>query len=223
MLELGQKQSGEGVTSMEQRQINAVSSKIIDSILSLERINNKPILIAIDGGSGSGKSTVAGIISSQLNATLIATDDFYAAEIPHEGWINRSHKERAADVINWRSLKSLVLEPLMKGVPASWKAFDFNAGIRPDGTYSIALAATYYLPNDLIILEGAYSCRPELSDIINLKILIDVPVEIRHERLQNREEKEFLIQWHERWDDPEEYYFREVRPPSSFDMVIENI
>ena len=208
---------------MEQNQLKVISSKIITRILSVERTNNNPILIAIDGGSGSGKSSIAGIIAKQLNATLIATDDFYAAEITHEGWINRSFKERAADVINWRSLRSNVLEPLMNGMAASWNAFDFNAGIRSDGTYSFSSAVINYLPNDFIIIEGTYSCRPELCDLIHLKILVDVPVHVRHKRLKKREEKEFLIQWHDRWDEAEQYYFREICPQLSFDMVIENI
>ena len=208
---------------MKQNQFNIISSQIIDRIQSLSKINNKPLLIAIDGGSGSGKSSIARIIAKQLNATLITTDDFFAAEITDEGWLNRSYKERAADVINWRSLRSNVLEPLMNGMSASWKSFDYNAGIRPDGTYGISSAVINYFPNDVIILEGAYSCRPELSDLIHLKILVDAPVEVRHERLRKREEKEFLIQWHERWNEAEQYYFREVCPHSSFDMVIENI
>jgi uridine kinase len=106
---------------------------------------------------------------------------------------------------------------------ASWKSFDFNAGMRPDGTYGVSSAIINYLPNDFIILEGAYSCRPELSDLIDLKILIDAPEKVRHGRLQKREKKEFLIQWHKRWDEAEQYYFRDVCPHSSFDMVIENI
>lgn len=205
------------------QQLDIISSKIIDRIRSLDKIDKKPLLIAIDGGSGSGKSTIAQIIANQLNATLIGTDDFYAADIPDHGWVNRSYKERAADVINWRSLRSHVFEPLMNGITSSWKTFDFNAGMRPDGTYKIDSAVIYYLPNDIIILEGAYSCRPELADLINLKILIDVPAEIRHARLQKRENKEFLIQWHERWDEAEQYYFHEVCPHSIFDLVIENI
>jgi uridine kinase len=208
---------------MKQNQFNVISSQIIDRIQSLSKINNQPLLIAIDGGSGSGKSSIAQIIAKQLNATLITTDDFFAAEITDEGWVNRSYKERAADVINWRSLRRNVLEPLMNRMSASWKNFDYNAGMRPDGTYGISSAGINYLPNDVIILEGAYSCRPELSDLIQLKILVDVPVKVRHERLRKREEKEFLIHWHERWDGAEQYYFQEVRPRSSFDMVIENI
>jgi uridine kinase len=208
---------------VEHNQFNAISSQIIDSVRSLSKANIKPLLVAIDGGSGSGKSSIARVITKQLNATLIATDDFYAAEITHEGWVNRSYKQRAADVINRQSLRTNVLEPLMNGLSASWKRFDFDAGPRPDGTYNIESTVINYFPNDLIILEGAYSCQPELADLIHLKILIEVPVHIRHGRLQCREDQGFLMHWHERWDEAEQYYLSEVCPPSSFDIVIENI
>ena len=210
---------------MEQTQVNfnAIASKITDWILSLNIDNNKALLIALDGGSGSGKSTIAEIIAKHLNALLIVTDDFYAADITNEDWGNRSYKERAADAINWLGLRSNILEPLLHRMPAYWNSFDFNAGACPDGTYSLKTEFTNYEPNDIIILEGAYSARPELSDLIDLKILIDVPVQVRHKRLQEREEKGFLAQWHERWDGAEEYYFREVRPAWAFDMVIENL
>lgn len=205
---------------MEQSPLNIVASKIIDRIQTLDKVNNKPLVIAIDGGSGSGKSSIAAIIAKQLNVTLVVTDDFYAAEITNEGWRERPYKERATDAINWRSLRSNVLEQLIRGVPAKWNSFDFNAGVRPDGTYSVNSEFIKYFRNDIIILEGAYSARPELSDLINFKILVDVPVKIRHRRLRQREKNRFLTQWHEMWDEAEQYYFREVRPASSFDMII---
>jgi uridine kinase len=207
---------------MEKSQISAASLKIADRILSLKPVNAKPLLIAIDGGSGAGKSLIAEIVAKQLKATLIYADDFYAANITNDGWANRSDKERAADVINWRGLRTDVLEPLINGVPARWNSFDFGAGALPDGTYPIKPEFTSYEPNNIIILEGTYSARPELSDLIDLKILVDVPVGIRHERLRKREGKDFLTQWHERWDGAEVYYFRDIRPRTSFDMVIEN-
>ena len=208
---------------MEPDQLNAVSSTIAEKILSLKNAKKKRLLIAIDGGSGSGKSAIAEIVAKQLNATLILTDDFYAANITNEGWTNRSYKERAADVINWQDLKVCVLELLLLGIPARWNCFDFNRGPRPDGSYHIKEEPIHYEVNDIIILEGAYSARPELSDLIDLKILIDVPIAIRHQRLKKREEEDFLTQWHERWDQAEQYYFRDVRPASSFDMVVKNV
>src|ERR1700693_2290810 len=115
-------------SQVQHNQFKAISLQIIDSVRSLSKANIKPLLVAIDGGSGSGKSSIARVIAKQLNATLIATDDFYAGGITHEGWVNRSYKQRAADVINWQSLRTNVLRPLINGMSASWKRFDFDAG-----------------------------------------------------------------------------------------------
>ena len=70
--------------------------------------------------------------------------------------------------------------------------------------------------------DGAYSARPELSDLIDLSVLVDVPVAVRHERLSTQEERTWLNAWHARWDGAEEYYFTHVLPASSFDLVITN-
>ena len=43
-------------------------------------------------------------------------------------------------------------------------------------------------PANVIVLDGAYSARPELSDLIDLSVLVDVPVALRHEHLSTREE-----------------------------------
>ena len=73
----------------------------------------------------------------------------------------------------------------------------------------------------MIILEGAYTSNPELNDLIDLKVLIAVPVPERHKRLDDREgDKEFLQRWHIIWGAVEEYYFTEVMPKTSFDLVV---
>jgi uridine kinase len=77
-------------------------------------------------------------------------------------------------------------------------------------------------PNAVIVLDGAYSTRPELADLVDFSVLIDAPVDVRHERLAAREDKNFLDSWHARWDATEKYYFTHVRPKSSFDCVVVN-
>jgi hypothetical protein len=63
---------------------------------------------------------------------------------------------------------------------------------------------------------------PELADLVNLSVLVDSPVDVRHRRLAAREDGEFLRCWHARWDEAEAYYFANVRPKSSFDLVVAN-
>ena len=74
----------------------------------------------------------------------------------------------------------------------------------------------------MIVLEGAYSCHPTLADLIDLAVLLDVPVGVRHARLAAREESAFLRRWHERWDPVERHYFTEVKPRVTYDLVLSN-
>lgn len=76
-------------------------------------------------------------------------------------------------------------------------------------------------PNNTVILDGAYSSRPELLDLIDLSILVTLPDVERRARLMRREGEEYTSEWHAIWDEAEEYYFGMVRPPHVFNVVIE--
>ena len=71
-----------------------------------------------------------------------------------------------------------------------------------------------------MVLDGAYSTRPELSDLIDLAVLVDASPKLRRARLAARETPNVLTVWHERWDAAEAYYFTHVRPAWSFDLVM---
>ena len=182
---------------------------------------DRPLLIAIDGRSGTGKSTLATLVAEALDAALIRSDDFYAAHVPDAAWDRCGAAEKVARVIDWRRLRAEALEPLLRGEPAVWHPFDFARG-RPDGTYPLKREADRCEPAEVIVVEGAYACRPELADLIDLAVLVATPDGERRARLAAREDPDFLRAWHARWDDAEAFYFTEVRPPSAFDVVIDN-
>lgn len=196
-------------------------SQIIVEINRLLQTRPSPILIALDGGSGAGKSTLAAILEQQVDCVVVQIDDFYSADIPDWEWDLSSIAERARDVFEWQRLRSEALEPLLARRTARWHPFDFAAGLRPDGTYALSPEWIEKQPASVIILEGAYSSSPEIADLIDLTVLVDVPVLERHERLEQREgDKAFLLRWHALWDAVEAYYYTEVRPNSSFDLVV---
>jgi uridine kinase len=184
-----------------------------------DRPGRRPMLIAIDGPSGSGKTTLAAAVAAELGAVIVPSDDFFAAGITAAEWDAFSPRQRADAAIDWRRLRAEALEPLLLGRAASWHPFDFDAGMRPDGTYPMAARAVTRDPTSVVVLDGAYSCRPELADLIDLTVLIDVPLDERRRRIALREAASFAAAWHARWDVAEEYYFTRVRPPSSFDLV----
>ncbi len=181
-----------------------------------------PFTVAIDGRSGAGKSTIAGQVARGLNAALIPTDDFFAASITDAEWDQLSPEGRALAAIDWKRIRSEVLEPLRAERAASWRPFDFAAGQRPDGTYGYKNEPVEVGPSPVIIVDGAYSSRPELADLLDYTVLVEAPEPMRLARLGSREHSGFLAAWHQRWAQAEEYYFTKVRPSSSFHLVVNN-
>jgi uridine kinase len=196
------------------------TEEILAEIQRLRAIRSGPIIIALDGGSGAGKSTLASLIKNEVGAALIPLDDFFSANIPDSQWDRFSVEERLNHVFDWRRLREEALEPLLAGKAAKWHPFDFQSGLRPDGTYGMKAEPVERKPTDVILIEGAYSAHPALADLIDLSILVDVPIEERHARLVVREGKDFLAKWHGRWDSVENYYFNRVRPRNSYDLIL---
>ena len=178
-------------------------------------------VISVDGRSGTGKSTLTLAVASRLRATVVPTDDFFAAEIPDSEWDRRTAEQRAEDAIDWRRLRRDAIEPLLGGLPARWFAFDFASGAGPDGTYAMMTTPMGRGPSGVVILDGAYSSRAELADLVDLSVLVEVEPVQRLKRLAAREDPVFLEAWHARWDGAEDHYFGRVRPAESFDIVFE--
>ena len=179
-----------------------------------------PVLVALDGPSGSGKSTLAQAVAALVGGTIVPSDDFFAADLTGAEWETRAAEERARDAIDWRRMRREALEPLLAGRAARWRGFDFAPGGRPDGSQGLAEQWAEREPAPVILLEGAYSSRPELGDLIALSVLVEAPATVRAARLAAREEAAFLREWHARWDGAEAHYFTHVRPRSSFDLVV---
>lgn len=193
-------------------------SKIVNAIRCIQTEQISPVVVALDGGSGAGKTTLAEKVASHLQAAVVPLDDFYAADIPDWQWDTFSVQERLARVFDWQRVRIEVLEPLRAGKPARWRPFDFAAGIQEGGTYGMSIQWVERQPAPVIILEGAYAGSPWLADLIDLAILVEVSSAERHRRIDHREEALFLQRWHAIWDAVEAYYFTEVRPPASFDL-----
>lgn len=176
--------------------------------------NKPPLLIAIDGRSGVGKTTLSKEVGELLGAAVVLEDDFYAGGSLKE-WSSRTAKEKADKCMDWRRLRKEALELLLAGKAAKWRTFNWQT------LEGLSENFVFTEPSDVIILDGAYSSRPELADIIDLSILLQMPDEIRRARLRSREGEEFMAAWHQVWDEAEDYYFKSVRPPQKFDLVVD--
>ncbi len=194
--------------------------KVLTAIERLKHTDEIPIVVALDGKSGSGKSTLALLVAEDVHAALIQLDDFFAVSIPDAEWDTKTVEQRATDCFEWQRVRSEALEPLLSGRAARWYPFDFDAGLRPDGTYGMKSTYVEIEPAPVILLDGNFSTGPQLVDLVNLTVLVEVLDIERGPRLERRQDPNFLQLWHTRWDAVEEYYYTSVRPRGSFDLVV---
>ena len=196
---------------------------IFHEIKRLRRKLRRPIVVAVDGGSGAGKTTIAERLMRLAETALVPLDDFYQTVIPESEWPHKTVEQRLNGVFDWSRVRSEALEPLRAGRPGRWQAFDFMRGLGKEGTYSLKKEVTEVAPASTILVEGSYSASPPLRDMIDLAVLVDVQNERRHLRAAARgDDTEFLTKWHAIWDAVETHYFQHVCPPESFDLVIRN-
>ncbi|NOU34257.1 MAG: AAA family ATPase [Polyangiaceae bacterium] len=170
-----------------------------------------PCVIALDGRSGAGKSTLAEQLAKELDACLVDGDAFFAGGVD----VRRdSPEERAHACIDWRRQRP-VLEALRAGREASYHGFDWDAF---DGT--LEAEPTILKPAAFVILEGVYAARPELEDLVDLRVMLTVSDVTRQARLVAREGS--IGAWERQWHEAEDWYFGSAAPLSGFDVVVRN-
>jgi uridine kinase len=171
------------------------------------------VLVALDGRSGVGKSTIANGLVERLDGALISGDDFYAGGTDAE-WTARTPEQRRARVFDWHRLRVDALDPLLAGRVAAWRSFNWQTW---EGLSEDLLVCE---PAPVIVLDMVYSCGPELSDLVDLSVLVTLDDEERIARLAARDGAEHRDRWLALWESAENHYFTHIRRPDSFDLVV---
>jgi uridine kinase len=200
-----------------------IATPLVDALIARFGALRRSVFVALDGRSGAGKSTLAAALVSlcneqDLTATVIEGDQFYAGGSA-ERWDQRSPAAKADLVIDWRRQRR-VLDDLRTRGHASWYPFDWDA---PDwDTEHVPLRSVpeSTAATDLIVLEGAYCARPELHDVLDVRVLLDTPPARRRRQLLERQGDEYRADWEARWTAAEDHYFGVVMPPVRFHHVL---
>ena len=168
------------------------------------------IAVAIDGAGGAGKSTLAAGIGKKLGpVSVIRVDDFYR---PLHGDQRAAHDAEYGyrHYFDWQAIRDQALIPLRAGRRARYQPYDWTSGDRR-GWVEVE-------PKAIVILEGVYSSRPELRDLIELAIFVDTPRATRLARMQARAQND--TSWIERWMAAEDWYLENIRPAKSADLIV---
>ena len=169
----------------------------------------QPVVLALDGRCGSGKTTMATALAEQFpDSIVLHTDDFYLPPAQRvDGW---EHIPCANMYLT--RLRDEVLRPAKAGKPVPYRAYCCR-----EGTYRPA----QLLPaQPLVILEGSYSHHPLLTDCETLRVFVTCSQAEQTRRLQAREGARYA-NFAARWIPLEEAYFTQHNIEDAADFVMD--
>jgi len=174
----------------------------------------RPILVALVGGSGSGKTWLAGRLAARLPvASLrVSQDDFYRdwhhLSLARRARVNFDHPR----AIDWPVVQK-VLRALADGRSVSIPSYDFATHARRPDWHLVA-------PCQVILVEGLWLLRrPAVRRLFHLSIYLDCPVALRRTRRLARDTagrgrtrasvlrqfREQVTPMHRRWVQPQRH------------------
>ena len=159
---------------MYKKEIENIRGKIE----SLIKENKKDIIIiAIDGMTGSGKTTLAGELAQIYNSPIFHADDFF---LPMEAKTEERLNEPGGN-IHYERMKKEIIDCLANGkVNEIIKYRPFNCKIQNYGDErNLKL-------NKVNIIEGSYSLHPYFGKYYDISIFLSINEKDQIERLTKR-------------------------------------
>jgi uridine kinase len=144
---------------------------------------NKPFVIGVAGGSGSGKSTVTREVLASVGPEMVAVvmqDDYYLDQThmsPEERRLTNYDHPKAFD---WPLMVQHV-RALRSGQPIEMPVYDFAADNRSSQTITVK-------PAPVIVIEGLFALfDADLRKMMSLKIFVDTAPDVRFIRRLQRD------------------------------------
>ena len=163
-----------------------------------------PVIIAVDGRSGAGKTTLAVELAARLRAhhkvSLFHLEDIYP------GWDGL-----AAGVERY---VATVLTPLSRGEAATWTSWDW------DNHYDGEARVT--LPAEIVIVEGVGAAAEAARPMLGAVIWAESPDDVRRTRALNRDGATYEPFW-DQWAAQEEEWLGRDDVPGNADLRVQNL
>lgn len=161
-----------------------------------------PLIIAVDGRSGAGKTTLAVELTALLRehhtVSLFHLEDLYP------GW------DGLADGME-RYVRT-VLAPLAAGQEARWTAWDWTTN--DDG------AGRLTQPADIVVVEGVGAACRAARELLDVVVWIDADDDLRRTSALARDGAAYAPFW-QRWSEQEEQWLALDHPAAHADLLVQ--
>ena len=160
--------------------------QVIPLIRRIDALEGDTILIAIDGNSTAGKSTLATMLQKLYRCNVFHMDDFF---LQAEQRTKTRYNEPGGNV-DYERFYAEVLEPLRSGAEVQYHPFDCK-----DMCFKHPV---YVKSNRINIIEGVYSQHPYFGEIYDLKVFLSIGIEEQKNRVKARNPRlydRFMKDW----------------------------
>lgn len=198
----------EGDAGSKVRQMSFAGA--ITRLQEMVKAHGGQAMIAVDGYSAAGKSTLADALADATGAVVVRGDDFYRV-MDDAVRARLSPREGITHYYDWQRLRDEVLEPLSRRQAATYHPYDWESGQLARRPVTIPAASVFFL-------EGLFVSRPELKPYFDFSVLVDTPAATRRRRQLGRADAS--SEWLRRWDAAERLFFEHVRPRETFDVIV---
>ena len=185
-------------------------SMVLEQAISLIRqklTEKSPLIVALEGGAATGKTTLAAQLAKHFQAPVISMDEFF---LPPSLRTPARFSEPGGN-IHYERFDEEVAAPLRAGNAFSYRIFDCSQ-MDFHGEKHIALCP-------LILVEGVYSLHPRYRDIYDLRLFLKTDPQIQNARLKER--GEWLYgRFQKDWLPMEKMYFDAFQPEKICDAIL---
>ncbi|AVQ99470.1 uridine kinase [Oceanobacillus picturae] len=149
-------------------------------------MQDRPVVIGVAGGSGSGKTSVTRSISQRFTdkTVLVIEQDYYykdQSDLPLEERLNTNYDHPLAFD---NDLLIEHLHELLRNKPIEKPVYDYKLHTRSSDVIPVE-------PKEVIILEGILILEdPRLVDLMDIKVFVDTDADLRIIRRLLRDIKE---------------------------------
>lgn len=167
------------------------------------------VLLAVEGGAASGKTTLAQLLNQVYDCTVIHMDDFFLR--PEQRTAERL-EEAGGNVDRERFLQEVLL-PLSREETVQYRRFDCAAQRLGE---AVALR-----PTPLTVVEGCYSMHPDLRRFYDMSVFLKIDPQLQRKRIEARNAPEFQRRFFEEWIPMENRYFTVMGVEAACDAVLD--